>query len=80
MCVCCATIVGALRWGVALIGDILYWAFLTPSWDPLSGTCSVQAFDPHMGPHDGLEANEALFCFVFVMYYICAERVYLFVV
>ena len=23
----------ALRWGVALIGDFLYWALLTPSWE-----------------------------------------------
>ena len=23
----------ALRWGVALIGDFLYWAFLTPPWE-----------------------------------------------
>ena len=23
----------ALRWGVALIGDFLNWALLTPSWD-----------------------------------------------
>ena len=70
MCVCCATIVGELRWGVALVGVILHWAFLTSSWGPLSVTGPVQASDLHMGPHAGLEANEALFCFVFVMYYI----------
>ena len=23
----------ALRWGVALVGDFLYWALLTPSWE-----------------------------------------------
>ena len=23
----------ALRWGVALIGDFLYWPLLTPSWE-----------------------------------------------
>ena len=23
----------ALRWGVALVGDFLYWAWLTPSWE-----------------------------------------------
>ena len=23
----------ALRWGVALIGDFLYWALLTSSWE-----------------------------------------------
>ena len=26
-------IVCALRWGVALVGDLLYSAFLTPSWE-----------------------------------------------
>ena len=26
-------IASALRWGVALIGDFLYWALLTPSWE-----------------------------------------------
>ena len=80
MCVFCAIIECALRWGVALVGVILYWALLTPSWDPLSGIGPVQASDPHMGPHARLEANEALFCFVFVIYYIRAEHVYLFVV
>ena len=25
----------ALRWGVALVGDFLYWALLTPSWENL---------------------------------------------
>ena len=28
----------ALRWGVILVGDYYYWALLTLSWDPLSGT------------------------------------------
>ena len=23
----------ALRWGVALVGDFLYWALLTPLWE-----------------------------------------------
>ena len=23
----------ALRWGVALVGDFLYWAYLTPLWE-----------------------------------------------
>ena len=46
-----ATIACALRWGVALVGDYHYWALLTPSWYPLSGTCQVQAADPHSGPH-----------------------------
>ena len=46
------TIACALRWGVALIGDYHYWAFLTPSWDPLlSGTGQVQMADQHSGPH-----------------------------
>ena len=30
-CVCVA-IACALRWGVALIGEFLHWALLTPSW------------------------------------------------
>ena len=46
-----ATIACALRWRVALVGDYHYWALLTPSWDPLSGTGQVQAADPHLGPH-----------------------------
>ena len=29
------------RWGVALIGIILYWAFLTSSWNHISGTRQV---------------------------------------
>ena len=46
----CMCILGG---GVALIGNIFYWALLTSSWDPLSGTGPVQAFDLHMGPHEG---------------------------
>ena len=46
-----ATIVCTLRWGVALVGDYHYWALLTSSWDPLSGTGQVQTVDPHSGPH-----------------------------
>ena len=46
-----ATIACALRWGVALVRDYHYWALLTPSWDPLSGTGQVQTADPHSGPH-----------------------------
>ena len=46
-----ATIACALRWGVALVGDYHYWALLTVSWDPLSGTSQVQATDSHLGPH-----------------------------
>ena len=49
----CATIACTLKWGVALIGVILYWALLTPSWDPLSGTGLMQASDPHMGSYAG---------------------------
>ena len=30
------------RWGVALIGEIFYWALLTSLWDPLLGTGGVQ--------------------------------------
>ena len=29
----CATIAYALRWRVALVGVILYWVLLIPSWD-----------------------------------------------
>ena len=49
----CATIACALRWGVALVGDYHYWVFLTPLWDPLSGTGPVQAAEPHTEPHMG---------------------------
>ena len=34
---------------------------------PLLGTGLMQVFDPHMGPYEGRESEEALFCFVFVM-------------
>ena len=37
------------QWGVTLVGDYHYWAFLTPSWDPLLGTGPVQVVDLHMG-------------------------------
>ena len=47
--VCLVAIACALRWGVTLVGDYHYWALLTPSWDPLSGTGPVQVADPHMG-------------------------------
>ena len=33
------------RWRVALVGEIFYWALLTLSWDPLSGTGGVQGDD-----------------------------------
>ena len=29
------------KWGVALVGEFLCWALLTPSWDPLSDTEGV---------------------------------------
>ena len=47
----CAIIVCALRWGVALVGDFFYWAFLTLSWEYISSTSPVQGVDPHSGPH-----------------------------
>ena len=39
-----------LRCGVALVGGILYWPLLTPSWDPFSGTGSVQGDVAHLRP------------------------------
>ena len=42
----------AFRWGVALIGEFFYWALLTPSWDPLSGTGGVLGDDT---PRRGLD-------------------------
>ena len=30
------------KWGVALVGEFIYWALFTPLWDPLSGTEGVQ--------------------------------------
>ena len=47
--VCLVVVACALRWRVILIGDYHYWALLTPSWDPLSGTGPVQVDDMHMG-------------------------------
>ena len=38
------------RWGVALIGEIFYWALLTLLWDSLSGTRSVQEDDAPTRP------------------------------
>ena len=35
------------RLGVAYIGQYNYWASLTPSWNPFSGTGSIQADDAH---------------------------------
>ena len=40
----------ALRWGVALIGGILYWGLLTSLWDPLSGTGSIPGDDASTRP------------------------------
>ena len=33
------------RWEVALVEEFFYLALLTPSWDPLSGTGSLQGDD-----------------------------------
>ena len=33
------------RWGIALVREFFYWALLSPSWDPLSNTGSVQGDD-----------------------------------
>ena len=46
----CATIVSALRWGVALVGNYHYWALLTPLLDPFSGTGGVQEDDAPTRP------------------------------
>ena len=35
----------AFRQGVALVEKFFYWALFTSSWDPLSGTWSVQGDD-----------------------------------
>ena len=43
-------IVCALRWRVALVGIIFYWALLTLSWDTLSGIGSVQGDDAPTRP------------------------------
>ena len=40
----------AFRWGVALVGEFFYWALLTPSWEPFSGTGSVQGDNAPMRP------------------------------
>ena len=37
--------IGSNRKGVLTVGKILYWALLTLSWDPLSGTGSVEGDD-----------------------------------
>ena len=31
--VCMFVIAWTLRWGVALVGEFIYWALLTPSWE-----------------------------------------------
>ena len=41
----CATIACALRWGVALVEVILYWALLTLSWDHISGARQLPVDD-----------------------------------
>ena len=32
-CVCVFAIACALRWGVALVGEFIYWSLLTPLWE-----------------------------------------------
>ena len=48
MCVC--AIACALRWGVALVGEFLYWALLTPSWENISGMGGTSGEGTHMRP------------------------------
>ena len=38
----------ALRWGVALVGEFLYWALLTLSWENISGTGDTLGDGTHM--------------------------------
>ena len=44
------TIACALRWGVALVGSLLYWAQLTLHGIPLSGAGSKPVDDAHSRP------------------------------
>ena len=37
------------RLGVALVGELFYWALLTPLWDPLSSIEGVQGEGAPMG-------------------------------
>ena len=46
-----ATIACALRWGVALVGDITTGLCSPRRETLLSGTGQVQTADPHSGPH-----------------------------
>ena len=46
-CLACHCI--ALRWGVTQVGKFHYWALLTPSWDPLSGTEDTLGDGTHPG-------------------------------
>ena len=48
VCLVCHCI--ALRWGVTQVGKFYYWALLTPSWDPLSGTEDARGDGTHPGP------------------------------
>ena len=43
------------RRGVALVGKFFYWTLLTLSWDPLSGTRSVQGDGAPTRPMCGLD-------------------------
>ena len=47
-CLLCHCI--ALRWEVIQVGKFHYWALLTPSWDPLSGTEDALGDGTHPGP------------------------------
>ena len=38
----------ALRWGVALVGDFLYWALLTPSWENIFQVLEVHRETKHV--------------------------------
>ena len=48
VCLVCHCI--ALRWGVTQVGRFHYWALLTPSWDPFSGTEDALGDGKHLGP------------------------------
>ena len=47
---CVFAIACALRWGVALVGEFFYWALLTSSRDPLSGTGTIPMNGAPMRP------------------------------
>ena len=50
---CVECVVGhctALKWGVTKVGKLHYWALLTSSWDPLSGTEDALGDGTHPEP------------------------------